>query len=252
MILKKHGYVNQINTVATIMVHWYNIPISHRGGVCMKKILLLATIIGLTNTANAQTEYYTSVKAGLGSTAMYVNNDTEFGDALAQSWEDAYGLTGFEYKSGGILWEISPSVGIDWTLNNSGWLHARLEGELGYNRYHETGKVKRNMEIFSETEINFDDIFLLINGYMDFKIDNAIPYIGIGIGHDWETVEITVDNLNESINDDGSIFALHLGMAYKYSYKTTFDFGVRRVYIPVENDESYVFTTARVGVRFRI
>lgn len=218
----------------------------------MKKILLFAIVIGMTNAANAQTEYYTSIKAGLGSTTIYIDDNTEFGDALVQYAEYNTGLTGFKYSSGGILWEISPAVGIDWTLNNSGWLHMRLEGELGYNRYHETGKLKYDMTITNKTEINFDDIFLLVNGYMDFKIDKVAPYIGFGIGHDWEAAEITIDNANESINDDGSIWALHLGIAYKYSYSTTFDFGVRRVYVPTDSEESYVFTTARLGARFRI
>jgi len=50
----------------------------------MKKILLFAIMIGMTNVANAQTEYYTSIKAGLGSTTIYIDDNTEFGDALVQ------------------------------------------------------------------------------------------------------------------------------------------------------------------------
>ncbi len=222
----------------------------------MKKILLLTSLIAITSAANAQTEYYFSTKLGLGDTTIYVDDDTEFGDYLVKEAEKDTGLTGFKYDASGLLWELSPAVGIDWTINDSGWFHIRLEGELGYNHYHENGKFKYNSMVTSKEKIEFNDVFFLVNGYADFRINKIVPYIGLGLGHGWGKKEMTVNNglgeFNSSDNDHGVLVALHLGVAYKYSDITTFDFGIRTVDAPVEDDGSYIYTSARLGARFRI
>lgn len=218
----------------------------------MKKILLLTSMIVITSAANAETEYYFSTKLGLGDTTIYVNNDTEFGDYLERAAERNTGLTGFKYDADGLLWELSPAVGVDWTINNSGWFHIRLEGELGYNHYYEEGKLKYGSIVSDTTEIEFSNVFFLVNGYADFRIDKVVPYIGLGLGHGWGKNEITINNYNDSVNTHGALVALHLGVAYKYSDTTTYDLGIRSVDAPVEDDGSYVFTTIRLGARFRI
>jgi len=213
-------------------------------------------MIVITSAANAETEYYFSTKLGLGDTTIYVNNDTEFGDYLERAAERNTGLTGFKYDADGLLWELSPAVGVDWTINNSGWFHIRLEGEMGYNHYYEDGKLKYNHMVSDEIKVEFNDIFFLVNGYADFRINKIVPYVGLGLGYGWGKKEMTVNNglgeFNSSNNDRGGLVALHLGVAYKYSDITTFDFGIRSVDAPVENDGSYIYTTARLGARFRI
>lgn len=222
----------------------------------MKKIILLTSIITMTSVANAQTEYYFSTKMGIGDTDIYVDNDTKFSDYIIKTAERNTGLTGFEYDASGLLWELSPAVGIDWTINNSGWFHIRLEGEIGYNHYYEDGKLKYNNMVSDKIKVEFNDIFFLVNGYADFRINKIVPYVGLGLGYGWGKKEMTVNNglgeFNNSDNDSGGLIALHLGVAYKYSDITTFDFGIRAVDAPVENDGSYIYTTARLGARFRI
>lgn len=222
----------------------------------MKKIILLTSMIAMTSVANAQTEYYFSTKMGIGDTDIYVDNDTKFSDYIIKAAERNTGLTGFEYDASGLLWELSPAVGIDWTINNSGWFHIRLEGEMGYNHYYEDGKLKYNNMVSDKIKVEFNDIFFLVNGYADFRINKIVPYVGLGLGYGWGKKEMTVNNglgeFNNSDNDRGGLIALHLGVAYKYSDITTFDFGIRAVDAPVENDGSYIYTTARLGARFRI
>ncbi len=222
----------------------------------MKKIILLTSMIAMTSVASAQTEYYFSTKMGIGDTDIYVDNDTKFSDYIIKTAERNSGLTGFEYDASGLLWELSPAVGIDWTINNSGWFHIRLEGEMGYNHYYEDGKLKYNNMVSDKIKVEFNDIFFLVNGYADFRINKIVPYVGLGLGYGWGKKEMTVNNglgeFNNSDNDRGGLIALHLGLAYKYSDITTFDFGIRAVDAPVENDGSYIYTTARLGARFRI
>ena len=222
----------------------------------MKKIILLTSMITMTSVANAQTEYYFSTKMGIGDTDIYVDNNTKFSDYIIKTAERNTGLTGFEYDASGLLWELSPAVGIDWTINNSGWFHIRLEGEMGYNHYYEDGKLKYNNMVSDKIKVEFNDIFFLVNGYADFRINKIVPYVGLGLGYGWGKKEMTVNNglgeFNNSDNDRGGLIALHLGVAYKYSDITTFDFGIRAVDAPVENDGSYIYTTARLGARFRI
>lgn len=222
----------------------------------MKKILLLTSMIAITSVANAQTEYYFSTKLGLGDTTIYVDDNTEFGDYVERAAEHNTGLTGFKYDADGLLWELSPALGVDWAINDSGWFHIRLEGEMGYNHYYEDGKLKYNHMVSDEIKFEFNDIFFLVNGYADFRINKIVPYVGLGLGYSWGKKEMTVNNglgeFNSSNNDRGGLVALHLGVAYKYSDITTFDFGIRSVDAPVENDGSYIYTTARLGARFRI
>ena len=222
----------------------------------MKKILLLTSLIAITSAANAQTEYYFSTKLGLGDTTINIDDDTDFEEYVIKLAERNSGLTGFEYDASGLLWELSPAVGIDWTINNSGWFHIRLEGELGYNHYYENGKLKYNNMVSDKIKVEFNDVFFLVNGYADFRINKIVPYVGLGLGHGWTRDEITVSSalgeFNEHVNDHGVLVALHLGVAYKYSDITTFDFGIRTVDAPVEDDGSYIYTSARLGARFRI
>lgn len=222
----------------------------------MKKILLLTSLITITSAANAQTEYYFSTKLGLGDTTINIDEDTDFEDYIIKSVERNTGLTGFEYDASGLLWELSPAVGVDWTINDSGWFHIRLEGELGYNHYYEEGKLKYDSMVSDKIKFEFNDIFFLVNAYADFRINKIVPYVGLGLGYGWGKKEMTVNNglgeFNSSDNDRGGLGALHLGVAYKYSDITTFDFGIRTVSAPTEDDGSYVYTTARLGARFRI
>ena len=218
----------------------------------MKKILLFASMMAVASVANAQTEYYVSGKAGLGDTTIYVDHDDTFDDFLIQYAEINTGMRGFDYDASGLLWELSPAIGIDWTINEAGWFHVRLEGELGYNNYSENGKLKYNSVITDKVKIDFKQGVFLVNGYADFRIDKLVPYVGLGFGHGWGKQEITINNYNDSVNDHGRLWALHAGVAYKYSDVATFDLGIRKVYMPVEDDGSYVFTTIRLGTRFRI
>ena len=217
----------------------------------MKKILLLISMILITNVADARMEYYASIKAGAGDTTIYVDGDKKIGDYLVKELE-IYRGPGLQYDDSGLLWEISPAIGIDWAMNLYGWFHLRLEGELGYNHYREDGTVKKDYAITDRVKVKSDQIFLLANGYADFRIDKVIPYVGLGLGYGFGRDGITVDNLHESTNDSGIIYALHLGVGYKYSDITTFDLGLRRVYVPVEDDGQYDFDTIRLGARFRI
>ena len=228
----------------------------------MKKILVLLSIIFITNTANAKIEHYASVKMGLGRTTIYVDGNDTFGDYFVKWYEDeVWGINGITYESSGLLWELSPALGIDWTAGNTygapsryDWFHLRLEGELGYNHYTENGKFKHNYIIKDKAEINFDKIFLLVNGYADFRIDKIVPYVGLGFGFGKEEATLTAQGIegNDSTNDNGIIYALHMGVGYKYSDITTIDFGCRRVYIPTQDDGQYIFDTIRLGTRFRI
>jgi len=233
-------------------------------GEKMKKFLLLACMVFITNVADAKVEYYASVKAGVGGTTIYVNDNDKFGDYLVKEFEIANpGLRGYSYDSSGVLWEISPAVGLDWSLSNMygkkhpyEWFHLRLEGELGYNNYHENGTVKRGYTVDAKTEIQTNQIFLLANGYADFRIDNIVPYIGLGLGYGFGREEVTGTNnteeIKDSANDEGVIYALHAGVAYKYSDITTLDLGYRRAYMPTADDGLYVFQTVRLGARFRM
>lgn len=211
----------------------------------MKKFFLLTGMVLITGVANADPTYYASVKMGGGNTTVY-QGDTKLGDYFVQN--------GFEFdSSGGLLLEISPAVGIDWILNSKGWLHFRLEGELGYNHYRENIKLKDDTDSYSLT-IKSDQIFFLANGYMDFRIKKFALYAGLGFGYSWGDIAIRDNNdgSNEPVDANGGIYALHFGLAYKYSDITTFDLGCRRVYAPAEDDGQYVFDTIRLGFRFRI
>ncbi len=222
----------------------------------MKKILLLTSVLAITSVANAQTEYYFSTKLGFGDTTINVDKNTEFDEYIVKVAEMNTGLIGFEYDVSGLLWELSPAIGVDWTINDSGWLHVRLEGELGYNHYYEDGNLKYNSMLSDNIQIEFNDMFFLVNGYVDFRIDKIVPYVGLGLGHGWKKEEIIINNglgeINDSVNDHGVLGAWHLGVAYKYSDIITFDFGIRSINVPTEDDGSYVYTTARLGARFRI
>lgn len=229
----------------------------------MKKILLLLSIIFITNTANAKIEHYASVKMGLGRTTIYVDGNDTFGDYFVKVYEQEMGINGLTYESSGMLWELSPALGIDWTAGNTygapssyDWFHLRLEGELGYNHYSENGKFKYNYMVMEKSALNINQIFLLANGYADFRIDKFVPYVGLGFGYSFGKEEATLtangEEVNDSTNDNGIIYALHLGVGYKYSDITTIDFGCRRVYMPTQDDGQYIFDTIRLGTRFRI
>ena len=232
----------------------------------MKKILLLMGAFFITGVANAQTEYYASMKLGAGDTTVYVQGDTKYGDYLV-----ANGL-GSSFDASGLLWEMSAAFGIDWSLDSMygiprknrsgqpsrwGWLQLRLEGELGYNRYREDGKLKNNIyAVTSKTKLKMDEFFLLANGYMDFIFNKIVPYVGLGLGYSFGKEEITISDNTQSfsnfVDDNGIIYALHVGVAYKHSDITTLDLGYRRVWMPTEEDGMNVFGTIRLGARFRI
>lgn len=216
----------------------------------MKKYLLLASTIFVTGIANAQSTYYVSAKMGLGDTTIYVDGDTKLGDYLVRISGNK------EYDASGLLLEFSPAIGIDATLNSQGWFHMRLEGEFGYNYYSEDGDIKDYYTVTNKIQVKLNHFFFLANGYADFRIDNVIPYIGFGLGYGFGKNETTISNTggesSESTNDNGILYALHFGLAYKYSDITTFDLGCRRVYAPAEDDGQYVFDSIRLGLRFRI
>lgn len=222
----------------------------------MKKILLTLCLVLATSVANARVEYYASVKMGLGDTTIYVNDDDKLGDFLAGP--------GHRYDGSGLTWELSPALGLDWSLDNMyvkhnpyGWFHLRLEGEVGYNHYHEDGKIKDDSyTVTDKIKVKMDQFFLLANGYADFRINKVVPYVGLGLGYSFGKQEIVVSNAggeySDFVDDNGIIYALHLGVAYKYSEITTVDFGYRRVYAPTEDDGLNIFGTLRLGARFRI
>lgn len=223
-------------------------------GESMKKILLLISMVLITNIANAQTEFYTSVKVGAGDTTIYVDDDTKLGDYL----EEQSG-SGYKYSDSGLLWGISAAVGLDWSPTKMyikqspyDWFHLRLEGEFGYNNYREDGKLRYDYMITDEIKEKYDQFLILANGYADFKIDNVIPYVGMGIGYGLSKEEMKINESSDSVDDSGVVYALHLGIGYKYSDITTLDFGVRRVYAPTEDDGRYIFDMIRLGARFRI
>ena len=224
----------------------------------MKKFLLLTGMILVTNIANAETEFYTSVKMGIGGTTIYVNNDDELGDYLVKD-----SGPGYRYSDTGLLWEMSAAVGIDWSPRKmyvkqdpNEWFHLRLEGEFGYNNYHKNGKLMYDYAVTDNIEIKSNNFFALVNGYTDFKIDSIVPYLGLGIGYSFGNEETKLINshgtFSDSVDADGIIYALHLGVGYKYSDITTFDLGGRRVYAPAEDSGKVIFDTVRLGVRFRI
>ena len=226
----------------------------------MKKILLLTSVIMAAGAANAQTGYYASGKLGIGDTTIYVDGDTKFGDYLVKEFGP-----GYRFDDSGLLLELSTAVGIDWSPNSMyvkqnpyGWFHLRLEGEFSYNNYREDGKLRHNYLIDAMTEIKYDHVFLLANGYADFRIDKIVPYVGLGLGYSFGREEATITDINkgeelsDSINDNGIIYALHAGIGYKYSDITTLDLGYRRVWMPTEEDGMDVFGTVRFGARFRI
>ena len=227
----------------------------------MKKFLLLVGMICVTRVANAQTEYYVSAKLGAGDTTIYVNDDDKFGDYLVDTFEEIDG-DGFKYNDSGFLWEMSAAVGLDWApgkmyvkKNPYDWFHLRLEAELGYNNYHETGKVRQNYTLKDRVKLTEYHFFALANGYADFRIDNVVPYIGLGIGYSFGNEEVKISGAHEfsnAVDDDGVIYALHAGVGYKYSDITTLDLGFRRVYAPAEDGGRYIFDTLRLGARFRI
>ncbi len=223
----------------------------------MKKILLLMGAFFITGVANAQTEYYASMKLGAGDTTIYTSGNTKQGAEI----ENAFEALGYRYKytDSGLLWEISPAVGIDWSFDKMyvtpyRGLHLRLEGELGYNHYSENGKLKDGYAVADTVKIKFDEMFLLANGYADFRIDKFAPYVGFGVGYAFGRQEITITGLhfNDSVDDGGVIYALHAGIAYKHSDITMLDVGYRRLYEPTEGNGLNVFSTVRLGVRFRI
>ena len=225
----------------------------------MKKILLLTSMIFITSVANAaQTEYYAAVKTGVGDTTIYVNGDTKLGDYLVSESGN-----GYKYDASGILWGISSAVGIDWSLNTMyttqnpyGWFHLRLEGELGYNNYSESGKLKYDYAVTDRIKVKLNQIAFLANGYADFRIHKVVPYIGLGFGYSFGKAELTLSNeygeFNNSVNDNGILYGFYLGVGYKYSDITTFDLGYKRFYAPTEDDGKYVFDSVRLGARFRI
>lgn len=226
----------------------------------MKKILVLAAMVLITNVANAQTEYYVSAKLGGGDTTIYADGDTKVGDYLVDTFNALDGAH-YRYSNSGFLWEGSVAVGLDWSpgkmyvkKNPYDWFHLRLEAEAGYNNYREDGKLKENYVVKHDVEIKYDHFFLLANGYADFKIDSVVPYVGLGIGYSFGKEEVTIKDIDysDSIDDDGVIYALHAGVGYKYSDITTLDLGYRRVYAPTEGDGLNVFSTIRLGARFRI
>jgi len=228
----------------------------------MKKFLLLSGLVLFTNVANAQTEYYASLKLGVGDTTIYVNDD-KFGDYLVKSSEESRGVYGYNYSDSGLLYELSAAVGIDWSpgqmyveLSSYDWLHLRLEGEFGYNNYHEDGKLRYDYTVTDIIEIKDEYVFVLANGYVDFRINNIVPYLGFGIGYGFGNEEVKLSNefgdFSDSVDNNGFIYALHLGVGYKYSDITTLDFGLRRVYAPSEDDGMNVFDTIRFGARLRI
>ena len=224
----------------------------------MKKIFLLTGMILATNVANAQTEFYTSVKMGFGGTTIYVDGGDKLGDYLVKE-----SGPGYKYSDTGLLWEASTALGIDWSprkmyvkQGSNEWFHLRLEGEFGYNNYRKNGELTYNYVITDNIKIKSNNFFALINGYTDFRIDNIIPYLGLGIGYSFGNEKIKLSNeggsFSDSVDADGIIYALHLGVGYKYSDITTFDLGGRRVYAPAKDDGMVVFDTVRFGVRFRI
>lgn len=220
----------------------------------MKKFfcLLIGTIL-ITNAANAKSEYYASVKTGVGDTAIY-QDDMKLGDYLVKDFND-----GSRYDASGLLWGISAAVGIDWspnsmyvTQNPYSWFHLRLEGEFGYNNYHQDGKIRLGHEITNTVKIKFNDFFLLANGYADFRIDRVVPYIGLGLGYSFGNQEWTVDGDVYPLHDNGLLYALYAGVGYQYSDITTFELGYSRIYAPAEDDGLYVLGSVRLGARFRI
>ncbi len=225
----------------------------------MKKIIFLAGAMFITNAAVAQTTYYASVKLGLGDATLYVDGDTTMGEYL----EDILG-PGYTYNGRGTTWEFSPALGLDWSPNRMytkhnpfSWFHLRLEGEFGYNNYREKGNLKYNFTVTDKITMKMDQFFMLANGYADFHINDVIPYVGLGLGYSFGTQELTsVDTNNietsDFVNDKGIIYALHLGVAFKYSEITTVDLGYRRVYAPSDDNGMNVFGSFRLGGRFRI
>ena len=220
----------------------------------MKKFILCVCVFFITNVATAYTEYYVSTKAGLGDATIY-QDDIKFGDYLVKDYDK-----GSNYDGAGLLWGMSASIGLDWSPNSMyvnqnpyAWFHLRLEGEFGYDNYHEDGKIKlirasEDIDIESDINIKFNSFFMLANGYADFRIHKVVPYIGAGVGYSFGSIKANGDPYDE----DGLIYALHAGVAYKYSDITTFDLGYRRVYAPAEDNGLYVFGSVRFGARFRI
>lgn len=229
----------------------------------MKKIFVLLSMILVMNTANAQIGYYASVKAGAGATTFYVNDDDKLGDYLVKDFKNN-GLNVDKYTDSGLLWEMTASVGVDWAPSNMyvkqnpyDWFHLRLEGEFGYNSYHEDGDLKYDYMTTGSVKLKQNYFFALANGYADFRIDNFIPYIGAGIGYGFGNEEVKVKyesqpEISNSADDNGIIYALHCGAGYVYSDKTTLELGFRRVYMPLEDDGMNIFDSVRLGVRFRI
>ena len=224
----------------------------------MKKILLLISVILVTNAANARTEYYASAKFGVGDTTIYVNDDDKLGEYLVDVSGD-----GYKYSESDLLWELSGAVGLDWspdpmyvTKSPYEWFHLRLEAEFGYNNYREDGKLRYDYTVTDKTEIKFDHFFALVNGYADFRIYKVVPYVGLGIGYGFGKSEMKIKNefggFSDSVDDNGILYALHAGIGYKYSDITTLDLGYRRVYAPTEDDGMNIFSTIRLGARFRI
>lgn len=224
----------------------------------MKKFLLLTVMALITGAANAQTEYYAAVRGAVGDTTIYVDGDTKLGDYLVSESGD-----GYKYDASGILWGISSAVGIDWSPNSMyvnqnpyGWFHLRLEGELGYNNYSESGKLKYDYTVTDKVKVKFNQISFLANGYADFRIHKIVPYVGLGVGYSFGKAELTLSNeygeFNNSVNDNGILYGFYLGVGYKYSDITTFDLEYKRFYAPTEEDGKYVFDSVRLGARFRI
>ena len=214
----------------------------------MKKIILLTSMIFITGIAKAQPEHhaYASLKMGIGSTTIYIDKDTKFGDYLvAISGNNSY-------DPSGLLLEFSPAMGVDVTMNSQGWFHLRVEAEMGYDLYSENGDIKDNYTVTNKIKVKLNQFFWLMNGYADFKIGNIIPYVGFGAGYSFGKNKTTINDESESVNDNGIIYALYAGIGYRFSDITTFDFGYRRVNAPAEYDGSYIFNSIRLGARFRI
>ena len=226
----------------------------------MKKILGLTAMALISGVANASTEYYVSAKLGVGDTIIYADGDTRVDDYLVKTFNELDGAS-YKYSSSGLLWDASFAVGVDWSLatmyvkkSQYDWFHVRLEGEVGYNNYREQGKLKDNYVVKHDLEIRYDNLFILANGYADFRINRIVPYLGLGLGYGFDNEELTVKDINfsNSVDDGGIIYALHAGVGYKYSDVTTLDLGYRRVYAPTDGDGLDVFSAIRFGIRFRI
>ena len=54
------------------------------------------------------------------------------------------------------------------------------------------------------TDIKYDHIFLLANGYADFRIDKIVPYVGLGLGYSFGREEATITDINKLLKNQDS------------------------------------------------